>query len=143
MAAAVLAAAVPVATWGLLGRHDHQGVPPSELDHAVEPLDIPAGLEAAIGVVALLLVGACTALLVRASRRGTFDRRWWQVLGPLLVAGLVIGSGWRVLTAGVVGANIGAGLVIMIGGPVVAGLLLWAAGRGLWLARRSDPSDKP
>jgi hypothetical protein len=136
-AAAVLAAAVPVAAWGLLGQHDYQGLPPSQLDHTVEPLDVPAGLDTAIGVVALLLVGGCAALLARASRRGTFEGRRWQVLAPLIIAGLLIGCGWRVLTAGVVGANIGAGLVIMVGGPVVAGLLLWAVGRGFWLARRS------
>ena len=137
VAAAALAAAVPVATWGLLGQQDESGLPPSQLDHAVEPLAVPAGLDTAIGLVALLVAGACAALLARASRHGTFEHRRWQVLGPLIFAGLLIGGGWRVLTAGVVGANIGAGLMVMIGGPVVAGLLLWSAGRGLWLTRRS------
>ncbi|MEV0374746.1 hypothetical protein AB0I10_34030 [Streptomyces sp. NPDC050636] len=138
MAAAVLAAAVPVAAWGLLGQYDDQGLPPSELDYIVTPPDIPAGLDTTMGVVALLLAGAAVVLLARASRRGTFEPRRWQVLGPLIVAGLMIGYGWRVVTAGVIGANIGGGLVIMFGGPVVAGLLLWAVGRGFWLSRHPD-----
>lgn len=58
------------------------------------------------------------------------------------MAGLLVGVGWRVLTAGVIGANIGAGLVIVFGGPVVAGLLLWALGRGVWLANHR-PGHRP
>ncbi|MEU5791449.1 hypothetical protein ABZ754_27460 [Micromonospora purpureochromogenes] len=34
---------------------------------------------------------------------------------------------WRVLTAGGIGANIGAGLTIMFGGPILAVLLIAAA----------------
>ncbi|QPP08326.1 hypothetical protein G4Z16_20165 [Streptomyces bathyalis] len=139
LVAGVLVAAVPVATWGLMGQDDAQGLPPSQLDHAYEPLAIPAGVQTALGIGALLLAAAALVLLVRAWRRGTFDRRWWQVLGPLMVAGLIVGAGWRVLTAGVVGANIGAGLVVLFGAPVVVALALWAAGRGVWLAlHRSD-----
>ncbi|MEU9114341.1 hypothetical protein AB0D04_21775 [Streptomyces sp. NPDC048483] len=136
LSAAVLVTAVPVATWGLLGQDDYSGLPPAQLDHAVEPLDLPPGLDTALGVAALLLAGGAAALLARATRRGTFARHWWQVLTPLIIAGLLAGYGVRVLTAGVVGANIGAGLMAMAGGPVLAGLALWAAGRGLWLARR-------
>jgi hypothetical protein len=69
------------------------------------------------------------------------DRRWWEVIGPLVVAGLMVGVGWRVLTAGVVGANIGAGLALMTGGPVVAALLLWALVRALLLVRRRPGGD--
>lgn len=58
------------------------------------------------------------------------------VLGPLVIVGLMAGVGWRILTAGVVGANIGAGMLIILGTPVAAGLLLWAVGRGVWLATR-------
>jgi hypothetical protein len=140
-AAAVLVAAVPVAAWGLMGQQNAGGVSSSELDHAFQPLDIPDGTAAMIGAIALLLAGVGAAVLVRASRRGSLDRRWWEVLAPLLAAGLMVGVGWRILTAGVVGANIGAGLAIMFGGPVVAGLLLWALGRGVWIARHRSGGD--
>jgi hypothetical protein len=133
-AAVTLVAAVPTAAWGLLGRQDTEGFPASELDYAYRPSDIPDGTAAVIGVVALLLAGVGVTLLVRASRRGELDRRWWEVLAPLMLAGVIVGVGWRVLTAGVLGANIGAGLTILFGAPVLAGLLLWALVRGVWVA---------
>ncbi|MFD5629630.1 hypothetical protein [Streptomyces sp. NPDC127072] len=134
-AATALVAAVPVATWGLLGRQDATEVPASQLDYAYRPLDISSGVETALGAGALLLAGVCAALLIRASRNGGgLDKRWWGVLTPLVMAGLLVGAGWRVLTAGVVGANIGAGLVVLVMAPAVAGLVLWAVGRGVWLA---------
>ncbi|MFD9330760.1 hypothetical protein [Streptomyces sp. NPDC060065] len=141
-AAAVLVAAVPVAAWGLLGQQNSGELPASQLDYAFQPLGVPDGLDTVLGVVALVLAGAGATLLVRASRSGRMDKRWWGVLVPLVMAGLLVGVGWRVLTAGVIGANIGAGLVIIFGGPVVTGLLLWALGRGVWLANHR-PGHRP
>lgn len=135
LAAGVLTVAAPLATWGLVGRQDEQGVPPSQLDYAVRAPQLPAGAETALGAAGLVLAVACAALLVRATRRKTFDHRWWQVLAPLVAAGLMAGAGWRVATAGVIGANIGAGLVVMFVVPLVSLLVLWAIGRALWLAR--------
>ncbi|MFG2289491.1 hypothetical protein ACGFOU_25900 [Streptomyces sp. NPDC048595] len=130
-ASVVLVAAVPVATWGLIGRQDAPGYSPSELDHAVQPLPLAESLETSLGVICLVLAVVSGALLAYASRSDTFDRGRWMVLLPLLVAGLIVGAGWRVLTAGVIGANIGAGLVIWAGGPVTAALLFWALFAGL------------
>ncbi len=130
-ASVVLVAAVPVATWGLIGRQDAPGYSPSELDHAVQPLPLAESLETSLGVVSLVLAVVSGALLAYASRSETFDRGRWMVLLPLLVAGLIVGAGWRVLTAGVIGANIGAGLVIWAGAPVTAALLFWALFVGL------------
>lgn len=144
-AAAVLTAGVPVATWGLMGQQDADGFTPSELDYAYRPLSVTDGTAALIGVLALALVVAAGALLVRAANRGALDRRWWGVLAPLVVAGLIVGAGLRILTAGVIGANIGAGLTILFGGPAVAALVLWAVGRSWWLTTRhpkgSDGGD--
>ncbi|MEU5009519.1 hypothetical protein AB0G35_04345 [Streptomyces sp. NPDC021749] len=134
-AAAVLPVALPVAVWGLLGQDDYQGVPPSRLDYFVRPPELPPGLDTELGVLALTAVVASAVALARATCHHAFDRRWWQVLAPLLAAGLLVGWGWRVLTAGTIGANIGAGVVLMAFGPVVAALVLSAAGRGIWLAR--------
>lgn len=140
-AAAVLVAAVPVAAWGLMGRQNATELPASQLDYAYQPLGIPDGLDTVLGASALLMAGVGTALLVRASRSGALDKRWWGVLAPLIMAGLLVGTGWRVMTAGVIGANIGAGFVVFFGGPVVAGLLLWALGRGVWLATHRPGGD--
>lgn len=141
LSAAVLVAAVPVAAWGLMGQQNADELPSADLDYAFQPLNIPDGTAALIGAIALALAGVGAAMLVRASRRGSLDRRWWGVLAPLTVAGVIVGVGWRVLTAGVVGANIGAGLVIIFGGPVVAGLVLWALFRGVWLADHRGDGD--
>lgn len=135
-AAVVLNAGVPVATWGLMGQQNADGFTASELDHAYRPLSVTDGTAALIGALALALVVAAGALLVRAGNSGALDRRWWGVLGPLAVVGLIVGAGLRILTAGVIGANIGAGLTILFGGPVVAALALWAVGRSWWLTTR-------
>lgn len=140
-AATVLVAAVPVAAWGLLGQQNSGELPASQLDYAFQPFGIPDGLDTVLGAIALVLAGVGATLLVRASRSGGMDKRWWGVLAPLVMAGVLVGVGWRVLTAGVIGANIGAGLVIFFGGPVVAGLLLWALGRGVWLANHRPGGD--
>ncbi|MFB7932849.1 hypothetical protein ACFC4C_27480 [Streptomyces sp. NPDC056039] len=131
-AGVALVLGVPVAAWGLMGQQNHDGLPASELDYAYQPWGIGDGVAAVVGGLALVLAGVGAAVLVR----GAMDRRWWGVLGPLVVVGLMVGVGWRVLTAGVVGANIGAGMLIIFGTPVAAGLLLWAVGRGVWLATR-------
>jgi hypothetical protein len=71
---------------------------------------------AVIGAVALLLAGVSAALPGRATRRGTLDRRRCEV--PLTAVGLIVGVACRIMTAGVAGANIGAGLTIFAGGSV-------------------------
>jgi len=47
------------------------------------------------------------------------------------------------MTAGVIGANIGAGLCVIVGGPVVAALLLFSLARAAvmlyWAHRISHP----
>jgi hypothetical protein len=68
--------------------------------------------------------------------RHLFDARWWSVLVPLMAAGFIAGAGWRVMTAGVIGANIGAGLVVLFGSPLVAALLVWAVARSIYLVHR-------
>ena len=133
-AAVVLVTALPVATWGLVGQQDADGVPRADLDHAFQPLAVPAGLDTVLGLIALPLTAAAGAVLVRAHRQRWLDARWWEVLVPLVVAGLLVGAGWRVMTAGVVGGNIGAGFVVALGGPLLVALLLWSLVRGLWLA---------
>ncbi|GGX33521.1 hypothetical protein GCM10010383_74750 [Streptomyces lomondensis] len=143
-AGAALVVGVPVAAWGLMGQQNYEGLPASELDYAFQPWDIGDGVAAVVGALALALAAAGATVLVRGARRGALDPRWWGVLGPLVVVGLMAGVGWRILTAGGVGANIGAGLLIIFGTPVAAGLSLWALAWSVWLATdRSGDGGRP
>jgi hypothetical protein len=62
-------------------------------------------------------------LLTRRDAEHSFDLRWWSAFGPLVASAALIGFGWRAVTAQVIGANIGAGCVILFGGPLVFALL--------------------
>lgn len=53
-----------------------------------------------------------------------------------MAAGFITGAGRRVMTAGAIGANIGAGLVVLFGSPLVAALLVWAVARSIYLVHR-------
>jgi hypothetical protein len=123
--ALALVLAAPVATWWLVG---DQSTVPVSMDPCYVFRPWPIGPVAArvAGIGSLTVAGLAAAVLGWATLRRLLDIRWWAVLGPLLAAGFIAGAGWRVMTAGVIGANIGAGLVILVGGPMILGLLVWA-----------------
>jgi len=127
VAAVALIAAVPVATWWAVGDPSTDLPDP---DYQIRPLDIGQTTEQIAGVIATVLAAAAVVALVGAGRAGRFDRRWWPVLVELVLAGALCGVGWRVLTAGVIGANIGAGLVLWVGAPMVAALVGWPCSTG-------------
>jgi len=58
-------------------------------------------------------------MLVRVFAARSLDRRWLRPIGLLVVAGLVTGAGWKVVTAGVIGANIGGTWVVLLGVLVI------------------------
>ena len=131
--AVVLVLAVPVAVWWLIGdRYSSLSVPPDYPGWVVRPFPVAPAAERAAGRGSVLAAVVAVAWLTWASLRHGFDLRWWSVLGPLVLAGIVVGFGWRVLTARVAGGNF-AGCLILSGGPVVAALLGWAVTRSLIL----------
>lgn len=90
------------------------------LDHAVEPLLSERTLAVA-GLAGLVLLVLALAALLRAPRA-------WPVLACSLAGGALVGLTYRVATAGVIGANIGYGLLLLVGAPVLLTLLVTAAG---------------
>jgi hypothetical protein len=134
LAVAGLVTATPVVTWWVVGDQTTTS-PGTELDYLVRPVELDPAALRLVGIGSVLTFTGAALLLVWASRRRRFDPRWWSAIVPMVVAGAVVGAGWRVMTAGVVGANIGAGLVLLFGGPVVAALLLWTGFRSLYLLR--------
>lgn len=133
-AGVVAVLAMPIATWWIVG---DQSTTENLPDYIVEPPAVSADTALAFGLVATVLLVASVATLLGASHARRLDRSWWGVLLPLLGAGFVVGYSVRVVTAGVIGANIGGGMAIMFGGPLVVGLIGWAAFRAFLRSRRS------
>lgn len=104
-------------------------------DYATPP---PSPLSAGLlvpGVLALVALVAAVAVLVRASASRRLRSEWWIVLALATAAGLVTGAGLSVVLVDTVDANIGAGLAVLFGGPLVVVLLIAAAVVALVLAR--------
>jgi len=87
------------------------------------------------GTVALIATIGGAAALILAVHRRTVDARWLAVVGALMGAGGALGAIVRVVTAGVVGANIGGGLAIIFGGGFTAVLVVGAAIGSWWIVR--------
>jgi hypothetical protein len=135
--ALALVLAAPVATWWLVG---DQSTVPVSMDPCYTVRPWPIGPAAArVAGIGSLAVAGLAAVLGWATLRRLLDIRWWAVLVPLLAAGFIAGARWRVMTAGVIGANIGAGLVILIGGPTVLGVLIWALVFSVHVSRTGVP----
>lgn len=123
----VLVLAMTVAAWYLAGFwHDLRNLNFVDPDYFIRPFPISKAAERIIGVSAVLVTVAAGSWLTWASVQHSFDLRWWSVLGPLVASAALIGFAWRVFTAQVIGANIGAGCVILAGGPLLFALLVWA-----------------
>lgn len=132
-AAVSLVLATPVAVWWVVGDVSSKGF--DDLDYMVRPVELPSVVEAVIGGLAVVLVIVCGAVLGHALYRGRVRRAWSATVVPLFAAGVVVGAGWRVVTAGGIGANIGGGLVVLFGGPLVVALIVVAVANA-WVESR-------
>ncbi|NGM16194.1 hypothetical protein [Verrucosispora sioxanthis] len=138
---ASLLLSTPVVTATLVGdltgdAARHLAAEGEPLDYAVEPVSLGVTGDRLVAVLAGVLVIVSLVLLVRATATRTLDPRWWTVLVPLVLGGVLIGLSWRIVTAGVIGANIGAGLVVLAGGPVLLVLLVAAMAQAFRVRRR-------
>jgi len=97
----------------------------------------------AAGAGSLVVGGMAVAVLGWAAARRVVDIRWGAVLVPLAVAGVIAGAGWRVLTAGVIGANIAAAFVVFLAGPVVLVLVVWALAFAAYLLSGTGHARTP
>jgi hypothetical protein len=98
----------------------------SEPDYMVEPIEALVDARWLILGVALMVAAAAAASLLRSARRGATVRL--GVVAPLVGIGVAIGAGYAVVTAPVIGANIGGGMVMM-GLPVAVVVLAVVAVR--------------
>jgi hypothetical protein len=105
-----LAAAVGVGlvSWWVIGDRDTGD------DYVVGPFNLPAWVAPTVGWAGLLLLMvAVVAVWVPVLRRG--PRLAGSTAGLLCIIAVAAAGAWRVVTAGVVGANIGAGVVALLG----------------------------
>lgn len=127
--AAALVLATPLAVWGLVG--DLSETRFDDLDYLLKVPQPPRALELVAGAVALATMVASVVALVGAG----VGRRWSATVVLLCVAGALLAYSGRVITAGVIGANIGAGLVMFFVVPTAL-LLVVAAGANAAVERR-------
>jgi hypothetical protein len=121
----LLAVATPVAAIWLIPDQTNdeakqlaaQGV---ELDYGIEPVSFGPVTDTVIGVGACAVVVACLALLAYGTARRTIAGGWWGVAASILAIGFFLGFTWRVWTAGGIGADIGAGLVMLMSPVCIA-----------------------
>ncbi|MDG4860022.1 hypothetical protein P8605_17990 [Streptomyces sp. T-3] len=119
----LLVGAFPITVWWLVGQ---QTLDVPDPDYAQRPWAMSTAAEAAIGGTALLVLVVTALLFAGWTSAGRTGPSWWYVLVPLLAAGLIAGVGQRVVTAEVIGANIGAGMVLLVGVPVAVLLVGFA-----------------
>lgn len=138
----VLAVAAPlvlvpttVATWWLVGDLSSRMPPGTDLDYAFGPWPIDPLLETTAGIAASVVTVAVLVAAVVAVVAGRLRSPWLTLLIGLLGCGVVIGWAARALTAGGIGANIGAGLVVLFVAPLLGVALLLALGRAWYLVR--------
>ncbi len=114
--------ATPVLTWWAIGPLGRQWP-----DHAFGPYHLPVGPERAVGVGAVMVAVAALVHSIRAWRgRQSQGGLKLRTTAYLLILGVTAASGWRTSTAGGVGANIGAGAVLLLG-PVLVAVLVVSA----------------
>lgn len=125
-----IALATPFLVWFAIGDRSFRGTGGVGLSHGYGPYQVGPESGYIVGGTAVVVAAASLAALVIRSRHGAADKRTWAVVAALAMAGAVAAAGWRVMTAGGVGANIGAGFVLLLAPMLIAGLLVWA----IWLA---------
>jgi hypothetical protein len=143
LAGPVLVLTAPVVSWFAIGNLSEQGH--GELDYAVQPPRLAPGVELACGLTAQLTAVAALLVLVLGFVRRWVRPGWALVIAPLTLVGLAAGLVERVMTAGVIGANIGAGLAVMFFGPLSVLLVALAAWRCVVLRRPrpAPPGARP
>jgi hypothetical protein len=112
LAAALLIVATPLATWWVVGDVS-EDAPPAALSYSFDPPPLGSAASLVLGAGATVVAVVSLTLLGSATWRNTLDRVWWLVLLPLVALGVFAGWSYRVMTAGIIGANIGAGFVIL------------------------------
>mgnify|MGYP007089165819 CR=1 FL=1 len=144
VAAVVLVLVSPVTAWWMTGPVANNEVGsaavsnPDDYDYMVRGPEISDGIENLVGGASLVLLVLAVLGLAIEARRGRWDGPWWLPVGAAVAAGVIVGLTARVVTAPVIGANIGGGMMILFGLPLAFGLLV---GSAMWSVRILVPTS--
>lgn len=108
-------------------------------DYLWEPPDLSDGDRRTIAIGSAVAVAAGAFVLIEGLRSGTIRRRWVGVVVPLAALSTYAGLTYSVATAPVTGANIGGGLLLLIGYalvPVLGGTAIVRTGMLLFAGDR-------
>ena len=134
VATTTMVATTPFIAFWLIGDQSLHG-DKDDLDYLFRISIAPTAVLMA-GVVALLAFVAAARYL-SVNRAPADDGRVAQLVALLMLAGIVLAFGARIVTAGVIGANIGGGGVLLFGLPLWMALVAAAVIR-FWRSGRSS-----
>ena len=132
------ALALAPAAWGIAELAPDEVGADAQPDYLVHPLRLSPATRATIAISAVAVVIAAAFVFAQALRRHEIRRGSLGVVVPLAAVAGAAGVVYSVITAPVIGANIGGGIALMAGIPFAAAMLGLAASRG-WRLWRSDP----
>jgi uncharacterized membrane protein YfcA len=121
-----LAATTPL-SWWIGGLVPDEVRPQDNPDYMWHPIKLSSGVETAIGLGSMVIVGVAILRFYRAIRRHTLRREWFGVIAPLAAIAAYAGFAYRAATMPVIGANIGGGLMILGAGPFVVTMVAVSA----------------
>ncbi len=129
----------PITTWSIVGDMSYKGDP--NPDYMLKPIPLTGGQEVAIAAASLTLSAAAVVFCTLAYRRrllGTADLRMPL---PVALAGAYCGTAWRMMTAAVIGANIGGAMAVMFAPVFGLAMIIWF-GVELWRFRSTGGGDR-
>jgi len=126
VAAFVLTAAAAVLTAAIIGDRSTTDYGDG-LDYMMRPISVSRELGVAIVIVSILGYVAGAICLLRFAPSEDCRERLAHAWLMSTLAGIVLGVAYRIVTAGVIGANIGGGLTVWVAVPLSTYLIVRAA----------------
>ena len=117
----IAAVGIVIATWWIIGPLEEAGS-----DYMLRPPNILPAAEQAAGVISLIAVGIVSLWALIQHRLRQIRTGWWIIAYLIALASFGTGAASRLVTARTSGANIGGGMAILFGGPLIIGLLIGA-----------------
>jgi len=116
-------ACAPLAAW-ISGFVSTSKVDDIGADYMMRPLGWSTAARTTVGVLSLVIVATAALVVFLTRSKSTLIAP--GVLAPLAAGSAFLGVTYHVVTAPVIGANIGGGLIVMLGVPMVAALVIIA-----------------